>query len=617
MTEQAKVAIIGGGCAAVATAFELTRAEHQGRFDVTIYQQGWRLGGKGASGRRAPTGRIEEHGLHLWMGFYENAFGMMRECYEELGRDPAACPIATWEDAFKPDNHVGVTEMTGGAWRNWTARFPPAAGLPGDPLKSADPFSIPAYLARCVLLLRTLVTSVQDRLPADGASGGEGLIQAVTALARSTVSGVAADPAGAVKRAAAYGQLTLGVAIAEALDILGRILRKGGGAWRSDEATTLLASLSRIAHGQVADLANRDQEVRRVWEIADIVLAIIRGILRDGLIFNPAGFDAIDEMDWRDWLRKHGASEAALDAAFIRGSYDLLFAFEDGDLNKPRMAAGQALRGALRMFFTYRGALFWKMQAGMGDIVFAPFYEVLERRGVKFEFFHRLENIELSDDKSHVARMNFSVQALTRDGAPYKPLVDVKGVPSWPAEPDFTQLRRSRAIRGADWNAESRWDDRRVGEKTLEVTKDFDFTVLAVGLGEVPLVAPDLVAANPAWRRMIEEVGTVATQAFQVWMKEPVEALGWDKPPINISGYVEPFDTWADMRQLIEREDFKDDPKAVAYFCSVLPSADFPSEGDPREAASKRVRDNAVNFLNRDAGHFWPGAVQSGTFRWD
>ena len=34
------------------------------------------------------------------------------------------------------------------------------------------------------------------------------------------------------------------------------------------------------------------------------------------------------------------------------------------------------------MFFTYRGALFWKMRAGMGDVVFAPFYEVLKRRGV-------------------------------------------------------------------------------------------------------------------------------------------------------------------------------------------------------------------------------------------
>src|SRR5258706_10195304 len=82
-----KVAIIGGGCAGLTTAFELTRPELDGRYAVTVYQMGWRLGGKGASGR-GPCGRIEEHGLHLWMGYYENAFRLMREGYEEMNRDP-------------------------------------------------------------------------------------------------------------------------------------------------------------------------------------------------------------------------------------------------------------------------------------------------------------------------------------------------------------------------------------------------------------------------------------------------------------------------------------------------------------------------------------------------
>src|SRR5262249_51657024 len=66
-----RVAIIGGGCGSMAAAFELTRPEHHRRYQVTVYQQGFRLGGKGASGR-GPGNRIEEHGLHIWMGFYEN-----------------------------------------------------------------------------------------------------------------------------------------------------------------------------------------------------------------------------------------------------------------------------------------------------------------------------------------------------------------------------------------------------------------------------------------------------------------------------------------------------------------------------------------------------------------
>ncbi len=139
MSQPIKVSIIGGGCAAMATAFELTRPEHGGKYAVTIHQQGWRLGGKGASGRKAPSQRIEEHGLHLWMGFYENAFRMMRECYVEAARDPATCNLATWEDAFKPDNYVGVTERTSSGWANWSAMFPPAAGLPGGGWKHGRP----------------------------------------------------------------------------------------------------------------------------------------------------------------------------------------------------------------------------------------------------------------------------------------------------------------------------------------------------------------------------------------------------------------------------------------------------------------------------------------------
>jgi uncharacterized protein with NAD-binding domain and iron-sulfur cluster len=61
-----KIVILGGGMAALTTAFELTNAKDwQERFEsITVYQLGWRLGGKGASGR-GPHARIEEHGLHL------------------------------------------------------------------------------------------------------------------------------------------------------------------------------------------------------------------------------------------------------------------------------------------------------------------------------------------------------------------------------------------------------------------------------------------------------------------------------------------------------------------------------------------------------------------------
>jgi uncharacterized protein with NAD-binding domain and iron-sulfur cluster len=96
-----KVAILGGGVSALTTALELSgEADWQERYEITVYQTGWRLGGKGASSRNeAAGGRIEEHGLHIWLGFYENAFAVIRRSYEELGR-PAGTPLATWTDAF-------------------------------------------------------------------------------------------------------------------------------------------------------------------------------------------------------------------------------------------------------------------------------------------------------------------------------------------------------------------------------------------------------------------------------------------------------------------------------------------------------------------------------------
>src|SRR5690349_8697333 len=160
-----KVAIIGGGCASIAAAFELTRPSHKGAYRVTIYQLGWRLGGKGASGR-GPAGRIEEHGLHVWLGCYENAFRLLRECYDELRSKAKARKGGpgprNWSDFFLADSHIAVAgESTQGGWVNWTAHFPPAPGLPGDPVDSQNPFALAHYFARGVSLLRTLVLGLE------------------------------------------------------------------------------------------------------------------------------------------------------------------------------------------------------------------------------------------------------------------------------------------------------------------------------------------------------------------------------------------------------------------------------------------------------------------------
>ncbi len=104
----------------------------------------------------------------------------------------------------------------------------------------------------------------------------------------------------------------------------------------------------------------------------------------------------------------------------------------------------------------------------MGDVVFAPFYEVLRRRGVTFKFFHRLRNVRLAPEdkllpgeRRYVEALEFDVQAETLAGRDYQPLIDVHGMQCWPAEPDYSQLKDGRRMRREQRDFESHWDLRR------------------------------------------------------------------------------------------------------------------------------------------------------------
>jgi uncharacterized protein with NAD-binding domain and iron-sulfur cluster len=608
-----RVAVIGGGCAAIASAFELTRPEHDGRYDVTVYQEGWRLGGKGASGR-GPSDRIEEHGLHLWMGWYENAFRLTRECYAELARDRVQYRIADWTDAFEPDPFMGVTEQDpDGGWSFWKAHLPPTEGLPGDPDSPAARISMTDYMLRSVGMLRALLESLSSR---------EGFARSSADAGAPTTS-----IATAISRFLRYGELATLAALIEAVGTL-EILLGGLSGYPDNLVLRFLDAISSNARSQLEALVEGDVELRRLWTIVDLTLATLRGMIRFRLLTDPRGFDAIDEFDCREWLMLNGASRVSVESGYLRALYDLGFSYEDADPGRPRIAAGQALRAMVRAFFTYRGAFFWKMQSGMGDVVFAPFYEVLRRRGVRFEFFHRLENVGLADladlesgERSHVATLEFDVQAEIRGGGAYQPLVDVRGLPCWPSGPDYSQLVEGERLEREGWNFESFWDRRRAATRTLRVGEDFDLVLLGVGLGAVPHVCREIVARDPRWRAMVDHVKTVATQAFQIWLRADMKELGWTDQPINVSGFVEPFDTWADMGHLIRDESWSQPPRALAYFCSVLADVGPSLERDATELPAQqreRVRHNAIRFLNRAVKHLWPNSVhESGSFRWE
>ncbi len=612
-SQPTRVAIIGGGCAAVTTAWELTQPHLGGAFEVTVYQQGWRLGGKGASGRAA-DGRIEEHGLHLWMGHYDNAFLLMRQCYAELQRDPDWCPLVDWTDAFKPDPTCALMDQgPDGVWRRMVAHFPPFDGNPGDPREDWLPQTVTGYLVRSAGLLRSLLVSARAMLDEQHA-----------AEADETDQDFSDSVLGFVTDLLRYGQLATFGGILQAAAALEALFSLAP-SFPREIAQKLIDAMRAGAQSLLDPLLDGDAECRYLWEVIDTVCTTIRGVVIFGLATDPRGFDALDDYDTREWLALCGASERTLNSTFVRGLYDLAFAYEDGDYERPRIAAGQGLRGGFRMFMAYRGALFWKMQGGMGDVVFAPLYEALKARGVRFEFFHRLENVGLADeatlaegDSMHVASLDFSVQARTCTGGEYQPLVDVKGLPCWPAEPLWEQLDNAEALRQRRFEDIS---DRSDQQLHLEVGRDFDLVVLGVSVGSIPYVAPEILARDQRWRDMVTHLKTVQTQCFQVWMNEDLEALGWPHPSANVSGFVEPFDSWADMSHLIDTEDWQDRPPAsIVYFCNVMPTGPLPAADDAhlKDRETEKVFANAVQFLNRDVGHMWPDAVDgNGSFRWE
>jgi uncharacterized protein with NAD-binding domain and iron-sulfur cluster len=128
------------------------------------------------------------------------------------------------------------------------------------------------------------------------------------------------------------------------------------------------------------------------------------------------------------------------------------------------------------------------------------------------------------------------------------------------------------------------------------------------------------VSQSDRWKAAVEHLRTVPTQAMQLWLHKPAPALGDYDPGAVVGGFVEPYDTWADMPQLVAQE--RVGGATVAYFCNVLADTPPPVRGHAGPWLAERnalVRAQALRFLTRDIGTLWPNAVHplTGEFDWD
>lgn len=624
-----KIAVLGGGVGAMTAAFYLTdQPGWQERYDITVYQMGWRLGGKGASGRNAKFGqRIEEHGLHIWFGFYDNAFGVMRKAYELLQRAPGA-PLRTWKDAFKPHDYIVLTEFINKEWKIWPLEFPYKPGEPGD---GAEEITI-------WQLALSLYAWVKQWL--------EALRRGHVPAARSPAivpPDHRPDWLHKLARMAAFGLDHLAHDVLQtwhAAQTLAQGLRHGPTRRGEDDHEALAGALDAV-HRWLADTftdqLDTDDELRRLFVGVDLGVTVLRGMFADGVFEH--GFDVINGEDFRAWLRRHGANQTyTVNSAPVIGFYDLVFAYRQGDINKPDAEAGTLLRAMLRIALLYKGGVMWKMQAGMGDTVFTPLYQVLKKRGVKFKFFHKVEELIPQADAVGAIRMTKQVTVANGDEN-YDPFVFVNGLACWPSTPNYHQIvaPQAKLLQANDVNLESHWSNwpqlyrQAFGEPppqlTLKRGRDFDDVVFGISLGSIPHLCPALLTQSQPLKTLTEKVETVVTQAYQVWLTRDLRALGWNAWPKNgqepvLSAFTEPFDTWAPMDQLLAREDWPpgpDAPSNVSYFCSAMPVANFPPPDDhefPAQCA-ERAQAAAKHQLTHEVHALWPQAASANSFRWE
>ncbi len=558
-SRKTKVAILGGGMGALSTAWELLQQDPNG-FEITVYQRGSRLGGKGASGRNMQPGkgqRIEEHGLHILMGFYDNAFHVLKGCYDALGG-----VVGPWESALIGEDYLQLPDFyENGDCAFWELCFPSDPNhLPGA--RSPDAVPDTSKLFACALkVFLDLKSSAIEDVKAVGLSFIE---QKAIAFLHECHEHMPAQ-------LEALGSAFLESAIREVVDLVFRLVT-------TPEARDPV-SVKR----------------RRLAMAVYFIGANLIGIIKNGLWTRAHFLSAapeLDKLDYKVWLRtqcdpQNGALPTLTwESPIVNALYDLIFSrCSDCPGGDPGFGAGTALYDSLMVLTYYWGHVFYRMNGGMGDVVFAPLYLYLRER-VTFRFFQTVKEISLSPDQHRVD--SFVVESQW-DG-PYDPLFNCNGRWCWrePAAGDPPPAGAPPA------------QERRVHRGAAD---GFDVVLLGISVGGLrdQRLTGALRAANPAFDAMVSGLKTVATQSVQLWFGCEAQDLGWTGHRGMLGSFSRPFDAWADMYQVLPHEQWSpaDGVKSVTYLCDVY-------SGPADAVAEARVHDQAIAWLNGPGKRLWP-----------
>jgi len=299
-------------------------------------------------------------------------------------------------------------------------------------------------------------------------------------------------------------------------------------------------------------------------EMFAFTLTLIKGIFEDHIVRGKS-WDDLDQYDFRDWMESHripGMSDIR-HSAIMQVPYDGVFAYVGSNTSDPKLSAGVAARGLLKLVSDYELAVFYDMNVGMGEAVFAPLYEVLKARGVQIEFFAKVKTVELSAGR--VEKVTYGRQAVVSAGPyAYDPFTNVGSVRVWRRHPDLAQLTPPVPIDGLDPFADD--VNAQVGpDLELNVDTDFDWVVCAL---PAPVTARVLRGhlADPALAA-IQHIPTVATLHLETWMDQTLPLLGWPWGSVVLGGFRQPLNSLQENGRLLGVENWSGPgaPRSLIY----------------------------------------------------
>lgn len=392
-----KIVILGGGMGAMITAFELTSQPNwQDLYDITLYQLGWRLGGKCASGRNMtphqsyePDYRIQEHGFHIFFGFYANTFRVMKECYDALGNEQGT--FQGIENAFQPHSFIVLEDQNKhDKWVPWNLHFPYCKNQfpwPDQDVKDVAVGSPWDYIIKLLELMGNKhrecsalesLSSRSSELESEPEPINSYLLQHIENRLKTTREEL---PLTWETLSSKSDREILDLAYLFAKSIPNDIQTHST---EDHKALILLldqftkVTRHKLENGIATLEKNFDSvllDAYRTLIILNLGYAIIRGMVFNR-IFDWESFNHLDQHDFRSWLGQNGAWTRTTNSVLVQVMYDLLFAFLGGIATREnsKLGAAATLRWIFRIIFTSKGAIMWKMNAGMGDTIFTPFY---------------------------------------------------------------------------------------------------------------------------------------------------------------------------------------------------------------------------------------------------